>query len=40
MMSLAFFEAAIAGFPGEAVRDEVRTALDAALDAIPETFIT
>ncbi len=40
MMSLAFFEAAIAGFPGEAVRDEVRTALDAALDAIPETFST
>ncbi len=40
MMSLAFFEGAIAGFPGEAVRDEVRTALDAALDAIPETFLT
>ena len=40
MMSLAFFEAAIAGFPGDAVRDEVRTALDGALDTIPETFIT
>ncbi len=38
MMSLAFFEPAISGFPSEAIRDEVRTALDARLDEIPETF--
>ena len=38
MMALAFFEAAIARFPSDAVRDEVRTALDARLDEIPETF--
>jgi Fe-S cluster assembly protein SufD len=38
MIALAFFEAAIARFPGEAVRDEVRTALDARLDDLPETF--
>ena len=40
MMALAFFEPAIAGFPSDALRDEVRTALDAALDRIPETFAT
>jgi Fe-S cluster assembly protein SufD len=38
MIALAFFEAAIARFPGEALRDEVRTALDAELDDVPETF--
>jgi Fe-S cluster assembly protein SufD len=38
MIALAFFEAAIARFPGEAVRDEVRTALDGRLDDLPETF--
>jgi Fe-S cluster assembly scaffold protein SufB len=40
MMALAFFEPAIAGFPGEALRDEVRTALDESLDDVPETFRT
>jgi Fe-S cluster assembly protein SufD len=38
MIALAFYEPAIARFPSEALRDEVRTALDAALDDIPETF--
>jgi Fe-S cluster assembly protein SufD len=38
MMALAFCEAAIAGFPGDALRDEVRTALDARLDEVPDTF--
>ncbi len=38
MMALAFFEPAIARFPGDAVRDEVRTALDARLDEVPDTF--
>lgn len=38
MMALAFFEPAIARFPGDAVRDEVRTALDARLDDVPDTF--
>jgi len=38
MIALAFFEAAIARFPGETVRDEVRTALDGRLDDLPETF--
>ena len=38
MMALAFCEPAVAGFPGEALRDEVRTALDARLDDVPETF--
>lgn len=40
MMALAFFEPAISRFPGEAVRDEVRTALDALLDVVPDTFET
>lgn len=40
MMALAFFEPAIGGFPGETLRDEVRTALDEQLDRIPETFQT
>ncbi len=38
MMALAFCEPAIAGFPGDALRDEVRTLLDARLDDVPETF--
>jgi Fe-S cluster assembly protein SufD len=38
MIALAFFEPAIAGFPGDALRDEVRTGLDAHLDDVPETF--
>lgn len=38
MMSLAFFEPAIARFPTDAIRDEVRTALDSRLDEIPDTF--
>jgi Fe-S cluster assembly protein SufD len=38
MMALAFCEPAIAGFPGEALRDEIRTLLDARLDDVPETF--
>jgi Fe-S cluster assembly protein SufD len=40
MMALAFFEPAIGRFPGEPVRDEVRTALDALLDIVPDTFET
>jgi Fe-S cluster assembly protein SufD len=38
MMALAFCEAAIAGFPGDALRDEVRTLLDERLDDVPDTF--
>jgi Fe-S cluster assembly protein SufD len=38
MMALAFFEPAIARFPSDAIRDEVRTALDSRLDEIPDTF--
>jgi Fe-S cluster assembly protein SufD len=38
MIALAFFEPAIGRFPGEALRDEVRTALDGRLDELPETF--
>jgi len=38
MMAMAFFEAAIARFPSDALRDEVRTALDARLDEVPDTF--
>lgn len=38
MMALAFFEPAIGRFPGDAVRDEVRTALDGLLDVVPDTF--
>ena len=40
MMALAFFEPAIGRFPGEGLRDEVRTALDASLEVIPDTFET
>jgi Fe-S cluster assembly protein SufD len=39
MIALAFFEPAIARFPSDALRDEVRTALDAELDEVPETFL-
>jgi Fe-S cluster assembly protein SufD len=38
MMAMAFFEPAISRFPGDAVRDEVRTALDSRLDDVPDTF--
>jgi len=38
MLALAFFEAALAGFPSEAIRDEVRTLLDERLDDVPGTF--
>jgi len=38
MMALAFFEPAIGRFPGDALRDEVRTALDSRLDDVPDTF--
>ncbi|GAC1500525.1 MAG: hypothetical protein NVS1B2_25140 [Vulcanimicrobiaceae bacterium] len=38
MLALAFFEAAIARFPSEALREEVRSALDGRLDDIEETF--
>lgn len=38
MMALAFFEPVIARFPTDALRDEVRTALDAHLDDVPDTF--
>jgi Fe-S cluster assembly protein SufD len=38
MMAMAFFEPAIARFPSDALRDEVRTALDSRLDDVPDTF--
>ena len=38
MMAMAFFEAAISRFPGDALRDEVRTALDSRLDDVADTF--
>lgn len=38
MIALAFFEPAISRFPTDALRDEVRTALDTHLDAVPDTF--
>jgi FeS assembly protein SufD len=40
MMALAFFEPAIRGFPSDALRDEVRTALDTILDEVGDTFAT
>lgn len=40
MMALAFFEAALAGFPSDALRDEVRTALEQRLEDVPDTFET
>jgi FeS assembly protein SufD len=40
MIALAFFEPAIAGFPTELLRDEVRTALDERLGDIGETFVS
>jgi Fe-S cluster assembly protein SufD len=36
MIALAFFEPAISRFPGEALRDEVRTALDRKIDEATE----
>jgi Fe-S cluster assembly protein SufD len=36
MITLGFFEPVVARFPGEALRDEVRTALDRKLDAATE----
>jgi Fe-S cluster assembly protein SufD len=39
MIALAFFEPAISRFPSEALRDEIRTALDTELDEVPETFV-
>jgi Fe-S cluster assembly scaffold protein SufB len=38
MMALAFFEAAIVGFPTDDLRDDVRTALEQRLDEVPDTF--
>jgi len=40
MMALAFCEPAIARFPGDALRDEIRTLLDERLDDVPETFVS
>lgn len=36
MITLGFFEPVITRFPGEALRDEIRTALDAKIDAATE----
>jgi len=38
MVALAFFEPAIARFPSDALREEVRSALDARLEEVPDTF--
>lgn len=38
MVALAFFEPAISRFPSDALREEVRTALDVRLEDVPETF--
>jgi Fe-S cluster assembly protein SufD len=38
MVALAFFEPAISGFPSDALREEVRAALDSRLEEVPETF--
>ena len=40
MIALAFFEPALAGFPSDALRDEIRTALDEGLDEVGDTFET
>jgi hypothetical protein len=40
MIALAFFEPVLAGFPGDALRDEIRTALDEGLDEVGDTFET
>ena len=40
MIALAFFEPALAGFPSDALRDEIRTALDEGLDEVGDTFQT
>jgi Fe-S cluster assembly protein SufD len=39
MIALAFFEPAIARFPTDALRDEVRTSLDLRLEEVPDTFV-
>jgi len=39
MIALAFFEPAIARFPSDALRDEIRSALDVELDDVPDTFL-
>jgi Fe-S cluster assembly protein SufD len=39
MLALAFFEPAISRFPSEALRDEIRSRLDAELDDVPDTFL-
>jgi hypothetical protein len=36
MITLGFFEPVVARFPGEALRDEIRTALDRKLDDATE----
>jgi Fe-S cluster assembly protein SufD len=38
MMAMAFFEPAVAGFPSDTLREEVRTALEAGLDEVKDTF--
>jgi len=38
MIALAFFEPAIARFPSDALREEVRSALDTRLEEVPDTF--
>ena len=38
MLALAFFEPTIVRFPGDAFRDEIRTALDGRLDDVADTF--
>lgn len=40
MIALAFFEPALAGFPSDTLRDEIRTALDEGLDEVGDTFET
>ncbi len=40
MIALAFFEPALAGFPSDALRDEIRTSLDEGLDEVGDTFQT
>jgi Fe-S cluster assembly protein SufD len=36
MIALGFFEPVVSRFPGERLRDEIRTALDAKIDAATE----
>jgi Fe-S cluster assembly protein SufD len=39
MIALAFFEPAVVGFPSDGLRDEIRSLLDAELDAVQDTFL-